>query len=91
VLAGSVLELGALVALLAGPLGAVRGFLAALAVVAAVGPTYLGFIRPWQVHWGATAEEAMRPMPGDDDIAGPSARCTTRAVTIDAPAGQVWP
>jgi hypothetical protein len=29
-------------------------------------------------------------MPGDD-IAGPGARCTTRAVTIQAPAGPVWP
>ena len=90
VVAGSLLEFAALVALLAGPLGAVRGFLAALAAVAAADLTYLGFIRPWQVHWGATGEEAMRPMPGDD-IAGPSARCTTRAITIDAPAGQVWP
>jgi hypothetical protein len=29
-------------------------------------------------------------MPGDD-IAGPGARCTTRAVTIQAPASHVWP
>lgn len=90
VVAGSLLEFGALVALLAGPLGILRGFLVALAAVAAVDLTYLGFIRPWQVHWGATGEEAIRPMPGDD-IAGPSARCTTRAVTIDARVGQVWP
>ena len=90
VVAGSVAEFSALVALLAGPLGAVRGFLVALAAVAAADLTYLGFIRPWQVHWGATSDEAIRPMPGDD-ITGSSARCTTRAVTVQAPAEQVWP
>jgi hypothetical protein len=51
---------------------------------------YLGVIRPWQVRWGATDDEARRPMPGDD-ILGPSAGTTTRAITIQAPAEQVWP
>ena len=90
VVAASLAEFGGLVALLAGPLGAVRGFLVALAAVAATNTIYLVFIRPWQAHWGATGEEAARPMPGDD-ITGPGIRCTTRAVTIDAPASQVWP
>jgi hypothetical protein len=89
VVAGSLAEFGGLVALLAEPLGAVRGFLVALAAVAAANTIYLVFVRPWQVHWGATGEEAARPMPGDD-ITGPGVRCTTRAVTIDAPASQVW-
>ncbi len=90
VVAGSLVEFGALVALLAAPMGVLPGFLAALAAVAVAAVIYLGFVRPWQVRWGAIGEEVARPMPGDD-IAGPGARCTTRAVTILAPAGQVWP
>lgn len=90
VVAGSLAEFGALVALLADPMGAWHGFLTALAAVTLAVVIYLRFVRPWQVRWGATGEEVARPMPGDD-IAGPGARCTTRAVTIQAPAGQVWP
>ena len=88
--AGSLAEFGALVALLADPMGALHGFLTALAAVTLAVVIYLRFVRPWQVRWGATGQEVARPMPGDD-IAGPGARCTTRAVTIQAPAGQVWP
>ena len=90
VVIGSLVEFGALVTLLAGPLGVLRSFLIALAAVAVANVVYLVFIRPWQTHWGATGGEAARPMPGDD-IAGPGARCTTRAVTIQAPASHVWP
>ena len=90
VVIGSLVEFGALVTLLAGPLGVLRSFLIALAAVAIANVVYLVFIRPWQTHWGATGDEAARPMPGDD-IAGPGARCTTRAVTIQAPASHVWP
>ena len=79
-----------LAALLAGPLGIWPGLLIAAAVQAAAVVCYLELIRPRQVRWGATDEEIARPMPGDD-IAGPGARCTTRAVTIRASAGQVWP
>ena len=95
--AGSLLEFGALVALLAGPLGILRGFLVALAAVAAVDLTYLGFIRPWQVHWGATGgghtadagrrhRRAQRPVhhPGRHD------RCACRpGVAVADPAG-LW-
>lgn len=71
-------------------LGAVLGSLFALMMAAAVVAAYLGVIRPWQVRWGATDDEATRPMPGDD-ILGPSGGTTTRAITIRAPAEQVWP
>ena len=87
---GHLVDLGALVALLAIPLGAVRGVLVALAAVAVAVVAYLTVLRPRLVRWGASDEEVARPMPGDD-IAGPGARCTTRAITIGAPAGQVWP
>jgi hypothetical protein len=39
---------------------------------------------------GATAEEARRPLPGDDIVADPL-WMSTRAITIDAPAPAVWP
>lgn len=88
--AGFVVEFGGLVALLAVPLGAWTGFLVALAAVAVANVTYLGLVRPRLARWGATNYEAGWPMPGDD-IAGPHARCSTRAVTIGVPARQVWP
>lgn len=40
--------------------------------------------------WGVTPEQAAAPMPGDELVRGESAQ-TTRGVTIEAPAGDVWP
>ncbi len=50
---------------------------------------YVGYHR-WQVRWGATGQEVAEPLPGDDvvDRAWWSA---TRAITINASPGQVWP
>lgn len=39
---------------------------------------------------GATAEEALRPLPGDDIVSLPLWE-STRAITIQAPAPAVWP
>jgi hypothetical protein len=84
------LAAGGLVTLAVIVLGGVLGSLVALMMAAAVVAAYLGVIRPRQVRWGATDNEARRPMPGDD-ILGPGAGSTTRAVTIQVPAEQVWP
>ena len=46
--------------------------------------------RPRMLRWGATAEEASGPLPGDDHTPHPRLQ-TTHAVTIDAPPEQVWP
>lgn len=47
-------------------------------------------IRPWHMRWGATSEEVVSAMPGDDVV--PSAQFNaTRAITIDVPPPQVWP
>ena len=47
-----------------------------------------GVVRPWLRHWGATPEECTRPLPGDP---GRRALVTaTRAVTVRAPAEEVW-
>jgi hypothetical protein len=47
-------------------------------------------IRPWLNNWGAAKPELTRTLPGDDLIPDPNYQ-TTRAVTIDAPPGDVWP
>ena len=46
--------------------------------------------RQWCLSWGATDEEVARTLPGDDLLAGPDI-VSTRAVWIDAPAGDIWP
>jgi hypothetical protein len=56
--------------------------------VAAVG--YFGIYRPLQLRWGATADEVVGTMPGDDIQPKPMFNAT-RAITIAAPPEQVWP
>jgi hypothetical protein len=46
-------------------------------------------VRRWQLRWGATNQEAGEPLPGDDLITDPDL-AATRAITIGAPADQVW-
>ena len=47
-------------------------------------------LRPWYRKWGASTDEAKASLPGDDLVPVPNLECT-RAITIDAPADQVWP
>ncbi len=47
-------------------------------------------LAPWYRTWGATEEEARRSLPGDELATHPRSEITC-AVTIQAPAGQVWP
>jgi hypothetical protein len=51
---------------------------------------YLALFRPWQLRWGATDEEVKRSMPGDNIVGKPSFNAT-RAVTINAPAENIYP
>jgi hypothetical protein len=51
---------------------------------------YFLWIRPWQLRWGATNEELIRPVPGDDEVAAPSFDAT-RGVTVHAPAEAIYP
>jgi len=53
-------------------------------------PVYLVILRPWQLRWGATDEEIERPMPGDNIVGNPSFNAT-RAVTVHAPAENIYP
>ena len=65
-----------------------EGLLGAIAIAAAV--LFSPLIRPWYSKWGATRGEAGREMPGDELV--PDAKThLTLAVTVHAPAEQVWP
>lgn len=51
--------------------------------------TALG-IRPWHLRWGATDEEVNRHLVGDELAPSPKLKAT-HAITINAPASDVWP
>jgi hypothetical protein len=60
------------------------------AAIAGAAATYIVLARPRQLRWGATDEELEASLPGDDLIEGADLTAT-RAITIRAPAGAVWP
>src|SRR5512146_440105 len=62
----------------------------ALVVAIAGAATYSLVVRPWMGRWGATDDETYRSLPGDDLVPDPKLNWT-HAVTVDAPAGGVWP
>ena len=64
------------------------GAVVATAVTAIVG--YEWALKPWQERWGATADERMTPLPGDELVAEPASQ-VTRAITIAAEPEDVWP
>jgi hypothetical protein len=66
--------------------GLIYGALTAATLIA----LYMGVFRPWHQHWGATNAEIARSIPGDDLVADPQ-EVTTRAITIQARADDVWP
>jgi hypothetical protein len=51
---------------------------------------YVLLARPRLLSWGATELESEEPLPGDDLLAKADLTAT-RAITIRAPADQVWP
>jgi hypothetical protein len=51
---------------------------------------YLLVARPYQIHWGATAAEVDRPMPGDTLSRRPTF-LATRAITIVGTPADIWP
>jgi hypothetical protein len=60
------------------------------AVLAAAGIGLWAALRPRIMSWGASSDEAVRALPGDDLVADPL-YVTTRAATVNAPAAAVWP
>jgi hypothetical protein len=63
---------------------------AAGAAVIGSAAAYLLVVRRWQLRWGATDEEHNATLAGDDLIPNPDLMAT-RAITVHAPADQVWP
>jgi hypothetical protein len=60
-------------------------------VLGVAGGLALGLlVRPWQLRWGATPEEAAAALAGDDPVPG-AWYVTTRAVTVRASPERVWP
>jgi hypothetical protein len=51
---------------------------------------YRWYLRAAILTWGATTEEAVRPLPGDELLERADG-VATRAITIDAPRQAVWP
>lgn len=65
-----------------------RSLYALLGTAVAVAAT--AWTRRWMASWGSTPKDTTRELPGDDIIADPL-MVVTRAITIDAPAVEVWP
>lgn len=63
--------------------------LAAVILLGLAGLFYFVY-RPWQLTWGATADEVARPMVGDELVETPTFKAT-RAVTVNASAERIWP
>jgi hypothetical protein len=61
-----------------------------LAAALGLGTFYVLVVRPRAARWGASDEEAERPLPGDGVVTG-RAYVATRALTIDATPEDVWP
>ena len=70
-------------------LGWLGGVAVALAIFLVVVGLYIWVIKPWHMRWRAADDEVARTMPGDELI--PDAGSTTRAVSIDATPGDIWP
>jgi hypothetical protein len=68
----------------------VERFLSVFALLVVLITLYLFLIRPSQLHWGATAQEVDRAMPGDDLVANPTF-VATRAITIRGRPEDIWP
>lgn len=70
-----------------------RFWKATFAVFAAgtvMGIAYDRFLRPWHQHWGMTPDELNRSWPGDELVPN-TCSDATHAITINAPASQIWP
>src|SRR5436189_6366298 len=67
-----------------------RRYIAGATAIGGAAAAYILLARPRQLRWGATDQESDEPLPGDDLIASPDLTAT-RAITVHAPADQVWP
>ena len=68
----------------------VRKSLAIAGLLGLLTAVYCFAIRPWQQRWGATPEELIRPLPGDNLVPSPTF-FATRSVTIAGRPEDIWP
>jgi hypothetical protein len=61
-----------------------------IVALVALGLGFFGLFRSWQLRWGATREEIVRNMPGDEVVPHPTFNAT-RAVAINAQPEDIWP
>ncbi|MBV9204796.1 MAG: SRPBCC family protein [Actinobacteria bacterium] len=59
-------------------------------VLVGAATAYFRVLRPWHMHWGATAEEASGEVAGDELMPAPDI-VSTRVVEVDAPPSAIWP
>ncbi len=62
----------------------------ALITLGGAAAAYILLARPWHLHWGATDQERRGSLPGDG-LTPEADLIATRAITVDAPVGEVWP
>ena len=65
-------------------------YVAGVSAIGIAAAAYILFARPRHLRWGASARECDASLPGDDLIVSPDLTAT-RAITVRASAGQVWP
>jgi hypothetical protein len=58
--------------------------------IVVLGLIYAFLIRPWHLTRGATKDEVQRSLPGDELVPEPKF-VWNQAITINAPAAEVWP
>ena len=58
--------------------------------IVVLGGLYAIVVRPWHLRRGSTKEESQRSLPGDELVPDPSF-VWNQAITINAPAADVWP
>jgi hypothetical protein len=67
-----------------------RAAVAGAGVIGSAAAAYIGAVKPWQLRWGATADEVDATLVGDDLVTNPDLTAT-RAIAVHAGAEQVWP
>ena len=58
--------------------------------VVVLGVAYVFVVRPWHLRMGSTKDEVQRSLPGDDLVPNPKF-VWNQAITIHAPAAEIWP
>jgi len=70
--------------------GCIRWLAGILILALLASLAFLLLVRPWYLNWGASPAEIGAALPGDENIPAPE-HTHTRAITVRAPAEQVWP